>query len=87
MSEAGVPGFELRNTYSYYAPAATPRSIIRTINTIVSEGMNAADVVKTLGADGTEVVARATPEEFKAKFEREYLELEKLIKSVNIVIN
>jgi len=87
VSEAGVPGFALHNTYSYYAPAGTPRGIIRTINTIVSEAMNAPEVVKTLGADGTEVVKRATPEEFKVKFDREYLELEKLINSVKITIN
>ena len=87
VSEAGVPGFALHNTYSYYAPAGTPRGVIRTINTIVGEAMNAPEVVKTLGADGTEVVKRATPEEFKVKFDREYLELEKLINSVKITIN
>ena len=87
ISEAGVPGFKLQNTYSYYAPAGTPRAIIRAINAVVSEGMNAPDLVKSLAADGTEVAARSTPEEFKLRFDREYAELEKLISSVKITIN
>ena len=86
ISEAGVPGFKLQNTYSYYAPAGTPRAIIRAINAVVSEGMNAPDLVKSLAAEGTEVAVRATPEEFKLRFDREYAELEKLISSVKITI-
>jgi tripartite-type tricarboxylate transporter receptor subunit TctC len=87
ISEAGVPGFELHNTYSYYAPAGTPRAIIRAINAVVTEGMNAPDLVKSLAAEGTEVAVRATPEEFKARFDREYAELEKLISGVKITVN
>jgi len=87
VSEAGVPGFELHNTYGYYAPAGTPQAIIRAINAVVSQGMNAPETVKTLAADGNEVVAPATPEEVKAKFEREYVALEKLIRTLNITLN
>ena len=87
VSEAGVPGFDLRNTYGYYAPAGTPRAIINAINATVSKGMNAPETVKALAKDGNEVVAPATPEEAKAKFEREYAELEKLIGALKITIN
>jgi tripartite-type tricarboxylate transporter receptor subunit TctC len=87
VAEAGVPGFELHNTYGYYAPAATPRGILRAINSVVSQGMNAPETVKTLAADGNEVVAPTTLEELKAKFEREYAELDKLIRTLNITIN
>ena len=87
VSEAGVPGFELHNSYAYFAPAGTPRGIVRAINAVVAEGMNAPDTVKALTADGSEIMARETPEEFKARFDREYAELEKLIKSVSITLN
>jgi tripartite-type tricarboxylate transporter receptor subunit TctC len=87
VSEAGVPGFALHNTYGYYAPAHTPRSIIRAINQVVSEGMNAPDTVKALAVDGNEVVAPATPEQVKAKFDREYAEVEKLVRTLNITLN
>jgi len=87
VSEAGVPGFELHNSYAYFAPDGTPRGIIRAIHSAVSEGMAAPDTVKALTADGSEIMARDSPEEFKARFDREYAELEKLIKSVRIKID
>ena len=87
VSEAGVPGFELHNTYGYYAPAGTPRSIITAVNSVVSLGMNAPETVKALAMDGNEVLPPMSPDELNAKFEREYAELEKLIKALNITLN
>ena len=84
VSESGVPGFELSNSYAYFAPAGTPRGIVRAINAVVVQGMNSPETLKSLAADGSEVVPAATPEEFKAKFDREYRELEKLVKAANI---
>ena len=87
VSEAGVPGFELSNSYAYFAPAGTPRAVIGAINAVVTEGMHAPATVKTLAADGSEVVPAARPEEFKAKFDREYAELEKLVRTTRITVN
>jgi tripartite-type tricarboxylate transporter receptor subunit TctC len=87
VSEAGVPGFELHNTYGYYAPAGTPRGIVRAINVVVSQGMNVPETVKTLAQDGNEVVPPMTIEELKAKFDREYADLDKLIRTLSIKIN
>ena len=87
IAEAGVPGFELTNSYSFFAPAGTPQGIIRAVNAVVTQGMNSPETMKILAAEGTEAVAPATPEAFKAKFERDYLELEKLIRASNIQFN
>jgi tripartite-type tricarboxylate transporter receptor subunit TctC len=87
VSEAGVPGFALHNTYGYFAPAGTPRPIIRAINAVVTQGMNAPETVKALAMDGNEVVPPVTAEELKAKLDREYADLEKLIKALNITIH
>lgn len=87
VSESGVPGFELSNSYAYFAPAGTPQAIVRAINAVVSRGINAPETVKLLAADGSEAVAPATPEEFRAKFEREYAALEKVVRAANIKIN
>jgi len=84
VSESGVPGFELSNSYAYFAPAGTPRGIVRAINAVVIRGMNSPETLKNLAADGSEVVPAATPEEYKAKFDREFRELEKLVKAANI---
>jgi tripartite-type tricarboxylate transporter receptor subunit TctC len=87
VSEAGVPGFELSNSYAYFAPAGTPSGIIEAINAVVTEGMNTPATLKALAAEGSEVVPAARPDQFKAKFDREYAELEKLVKAMNIRIN
>ena len=87
VSESGVPGFELSNSYAYFAPAGTPWGIVRAINAVVSQGMNSPDTLRLLNADGSEPIPPATPAEFKARFERDYAELEKLIKAADIRIN
>ena len=87
VAEAGVPGFQVHNTYGYLAPAGTPDGIVRALAEVISKGMNAPETVKALAADGSEVVAPATPEEFKDKFNREYAALEKLIRAINIKID
>jgi len=87
VAESGVPGFELTNSYGYYAPAGTPVTIVRAMAVAVAQGMNSPDTVKLLAADGSEPYPPTTPDEFKAKFAREYAELEKLVRAANIKIN
>ncbi len=87
VAEADVPGYQLHNSYGYVAPAGAPRPIVRAIASVISQGMNAPDTVKALAADGSDVVAPATPEEFKAKFDSEYAALEKLVRAIKIKIN
>lgn len=87
VAESGVPGFELTNSYAYFAPAGTPMGIVRAVNAGVVQGMNSPETVKALAADGSEVVPAATPEEYKAKFDREFRELDKLVKVANIKLN
>ena len=86
MAEAGTP-FELSNTYGYYAPAGTPRGIVRAINAVVTEGMNAPANVKALAADGNEVVPAMSPDEVKVKFDREYAATETIIRKLNIKLD
>ena len=87
VAEAGVPGFELTNSYGYYAPAGTSLSIVRAMAAAVAQGMNSPDTVKLLATDGSEPYPPTTPDEFRAKFAREYAELEKLVRAANIKIN
>ena len=87
VSESGVPGFELSNSYAYFAPAGTPRGIVRAINAVVSQGMNAPETIRLLAADGSEPLPPSTPEAFRDRFHREYAELEKLVSRANIRIN
>jgi tripartite-type tricarboxylate transporter receptor subunit TctC len=83
LTEAGIP-LELRNTYGYVAPARTPRGIVRALNEVVADVMNAPATVSLLAAAGNEVVPRMSPDEAKAKFDREYAETETVIRKLNI---
>lgn len=84
VSESGLTGYELTNSYGFFAPAGTPMSIVRKINTAVIEVMHAPETRKVLAGDGAEAAPPATPEEFKAKFARDYEVLEQTIAAANI---
>ena len=86
-SESGAPGFELTNSYGFFAPAGTPQAIVARINTATIEVMHAPETRKVLAADGAEAAPRATPAEFKAKFARDYAEVEKTILAANLKLN
>lgn len=87
VTESGVPGFELTNSYSLFAPAGTPAAITRAISQVVGQGMNSPETVKHLAADGSEPAPPSTPEAFKAKFVKDYADLEKVIRAANIKLN
>ncbi|HTE14983.1 MAG TPA: tripartite tricarboxylate transporter substrate binding protein, partial [Burkholderiales bacterium] len=84
LAESGVPGYRVSNTYGLYAPAGTPRPIVEAINSIVGAGMRTPDMVKRLAADGTEPAAPATPAEFKAFIAKEYAQVEKQVKTLDL---
>jgi len=63
------------------------RAIIRAINLVVKQGINTPETMKYLAADGAAAAAPATPEEFKAKFAKDYDTMEKLVKATNLRIN
>ena len=87
VSESGLPEFELTNSYGFFAPAGTPMAIIGKINAAVIQVMNSPETRKILAADGAEAAPPATPGEFKARFERDYAEMEKTITSANIKLH
>jgi tripartite-type tricarboxylate transporter receptor subunit TctC len=84
VSESGLPGFELTNSYGFFAPAGTPTPIIAKINAAVIQVMNLPETRKVLAADGAEAAPPARPEEFKDKFARDYAELEQTISAAKL---
>jgi tripartite-type tricarboxylate transporter receptor subunit TctC len=84
IDEAGWPGFKIVNSYNLFAPAGTPRAIISAINRVVTAGMNLPQMVQKLAAEGSEPGTRMAPEEFKAQFAREYVEIEKQVRHTNV---
>ena len=84
IAEQGVANFTLTNRYNLWVPAGTPRPIITAINRVVTDGMNSPEMVKRLAAEGSEPAARMTPEELKTVFAKEYIEVEKTVKALNL---
>jgi tripartite-type tricarboxylate transporter receptor subunit TctC len=84
IAEQGFPGFKIINTYNLYAPANTPRAILLAINRVVLEGMHSPQMAHKLAADGSQPGERLSPDELKAQFAKDYVEVEKQVKHLNI---
>ena len=64
--------------------AKTPRPVIAALNTVVNDGMHSPEMVKRLAAEGSEPPERMTPAELKAVLTREYVEVERSVKAMNV---
>ena len=87
VAEQGWPGYKLTNRYGLAAPAGTPRAILSALNLAVSDGMHAPQMVQRLAAEGAQPSERKTPEELKAEFAREYVEVEQQVKQLNVQLH
>ncbi len=84
VAEQGLPEFKIVNSYNLYVPAGTPRTIIAALNRVVGDGMNSPAMAQRLVADGSQPAERMTPDEFKGVLAREYLEVERQVKNLNM---
>ena len=78
-----VPGYASDIWYGVLVPAATPASLVKTLNTEIARQLNSADARARLAADGTEVVAN-TPAEFATLLRTEYARWGKLIRDAGL---
>jgi len=84
VSEAGVPGFKMTNSFNMLAPARTPAPIVLAINQVVGAGMHTPEMQKRLAADGSEAPEPHTPAQFKAEIAKEYVEVERQVRQLNL---
>ncbi len=87
VAEQGFPGFSITNRYNLYVPAGTPRPIIAALNRVISDGMHSPQMAQRLAADGSEPAERMTPEQLKVENAREYAEIERSVKQLNLKFN
>jgi tripartite-type tricarboxylate transporter receptor subunit TctC len=83
IEESGLPGYEVVQLYGLLAPAGTPRDIVRRLNEETRKGMQSADTLERLRADGSEV-AVSTPEELEKMIAAELRKWAKVIKQAGI---
>ncbi len=84
VAESGLPGYELSNTYSLYAPIKTSSAIIAGLNKEIAQIVNAPDVKEKFAADSSEASPPYTPEELRKLFLAEFDKWDKVVKSANI---
>jgi len=83
IEESGLPGYEVVQLYGLLAPAGTPREIVRRLNEETGKGMQSADTLERLRADGSEV-AVSTPDELAKMIAAEHRKWAKVIKQAGI---
>jgi tripartite-type tricarboxylate transporter receptor subunit TctC len=79
-TEAGLPGIKHRAWSGFLAPAATPKDIIRRLNTEIVKALRSPELMQAFSEGGGETVAN-TPEEFAAFITTEREELAELARA------
>lgn len=87
VSELGVKGFDVTNTYSVYAPAGTPASIQALLNREFTDSVNSSEVRSKLAPHGVEFGNGTSPAAFRASFLREYEAWSHFMKSSGLKLN
>lgn len=87
VAEQGYPGFKLVNSYNLYAPSGTPKPIIAAMNRVVGDFMHAPKMAQRLVSDGSQPPdERMTPEQFRAYLAREYEEVARQVKHLDVKV-
>lgn len=76
-----VPGYELSNTYGFYAPAGTPSAATALINRESNLVIRTPEFVSKLAADGVEAAPPNTAAEYRNTIEREYQKWDRFFKT------
>lgn len=84
VAEQGWPGFKIVNSYNLVVPTGTPQPIIAALNRVVGDFMHSPAMIQRLTSDGSQAGERLTPGEFKAFLAREYEEVERQVRNLNV---
>jgi tripartite-type tricarboxylate transporter receptor subunit TctC len=79
IAESGVPGFEAVNWFGLFAPAGTPKPIVRRVSDALVKVLHAPDIRSKFEALGADPVG-STPEEFAAFVRRDMLQYATVVK-------
>lgn len=83
VAEAGVTGYELAPWFGVFMPAATPKEVVRAMNSALIEAMRLTEVKARFFVLGAEPIG-SSPEAFAATLATESAKWEKLIRARNI---
>lgn len=84
LAETVAPGYELGNNYSMFAPAGTPKPILRFLNGAIARVVNAPELRDKFAADGATPAPAQDAEKFRDAYMREVSRWEQFTKKLNI---
>jgi tripartite-type tricarboxylate transporter receptor subunit TctC len=85
IQESGIPGFEVEQSYSIFAPAGTPRTIVSRLHTEFADVARSAEIVSLLTRSGSEAVG-GTPAELSTHVKAETNRWSKIIRQAGIKV-
>jgi tripartite-type tricarboxylate transporter receptor subunit TctC len=83
IAESGYPGFNVVNTYGVLAPAGTPATVVRTLNTELQAILAQDEVRQKFAQQGIEAQG-STPAEYRSLTEGEAALWARVVKDANI---
>ena len=84
LAETVAPGFDLKNMYSLFAPAKTPKPVLALLNRQVATIVNVGEVRDKFAADGAEPAPAISVDKFKQAYMREVAMWEELVKTMKL---
>src|SRR5690606_8399988 len=83
LGESGATGYNFETWFMVFAPANTPKPIIEKLNTALNKVLTSPEMKERLVNDGFDPIP-STPEEARARLEKEMVVWHKLIKERGI---
>ena len=86
IAETGVAGYEVTNWYGVLAPAATPATVINTLNRGIIDVLRMPEMQERFKADGVELVG-STSAEYQKHIAAEIVKWEAVVKKAGIQVD
>ncbi|WP_428000405.1 tripartite tricarboxylate transporter substrate binding protein [Acidovorax sp.] len=83
IAEAGLPGYAFETWFIVFAPAGTPKPVIDRLNATLNQALNTPALKERIAKDGFDPTP-STPEQARARLEKEMPQWAKLIKERGI---
>ena len=83
IAEAGLPGYAFETWFIVFAPAGTPKPVIDKLNATLNQALNTPALKERMAKDGFDPIP-STPEQARARLEKEMPQWAKLIKERGI---
>lgn len=83
IAEAGLPSYAFETWFIVFAPAGTPKPVIDKLNTTLNQALNTPALKERMAKDGFDPIP-STPDQARARLEKEMPQWAKLIKERGI---